>query len=195
MLHIVTPTAALFEGVEHSCTVGQQPCHQANADHKEDIGVPTYVTGLSGRSIMQSWHIRAGQSLSGSSSSIPHAQQPLSSNLLHFSQSYGLPRRQQKQRLLGLSGVDPSSTRPAAGISTNAHRTAVYVQQRPSSTQEHLNHTQHSSHHHRQLKDDGSLKVGLLTVEQQQLLLERSSTRHGPCVCFQRPLVSMYGLR
>jgi hypothetical protein len=26
-------------------------------------------------------------------------------------------------------------------------------------------------------------------------LLERSSTRHGPCVCFQRPLVSMYGLR
>lgn len=179
----MTAAAALIEGVEHSCTVGQQPCHQANADHKTHIELLIYVTGPLGgrRDIMQSWHIRAGQSsLSCSLASISHAQQPLSSSILHFTRSYGVPRSQQKQRLLGLSGVDPSSTRSAAGISTNAHRTAVSLQQRPPSTQEHLNHTHHSSHHHRQLKDDGSLKVGLLTVEQQQLLLVRSSMPYGP---------------
>lgn len=190
----MTAAAALIEGVEHSCTVGQQPCHQANADHKEHISGLTHVTGLSrrSRSIMQSWHIRAGQSSSCSLASIPHAQQPLASNLLQFALSYGVPRRQQKQRLLGLSGVDPSSTRHAAGISTNAHRTAVALQQRPTNTQEHLNHTHHSSHHHRQLKDDGSLKVGLLTVEQQQLLLDCSRMRYGPCIRFRRPLICIY---
>jgi hypothetical protein len=54
----------------------------------------------------------------------------------------------------------------------------VSLQQRPPSTQEHLNHTHHSSHHHRQLKDDGSLKIIMLLSLSLTLLLIPWVSRH-----------------
>lgn len=69
---------------------------------------------------------------------------------------------QQRQRLLGLTRVEPSST---SSTSTNAHRSAVSLHQRQGGSPDHSHHGQHVSHHHRQLRDDGSLKVRLATVE------------------------------
>jgi len=111
---------------------------------------------------MQCWHRRAGTvghgALSSGSWSISQPQLTLSRQPLHISKRHGMHSSQQKQRMLGFSGADPSSTKPSSGVATNAHRTAVSLQQRPRHTQEHSNHGH--NHHHRQLKDDGSLKVG-----------------------------------
>jgi hypothetical protein len=68
---------------------------------------------------------------------------------------------QQRQRLLGLTRVEPSST---SSTSTNAHRSAVSLHQRQGGSPDHSHHGQHVIHHHRQLRDDGSLKVRLATV-------------------------------
>lgn len=111
---------------------------------------------------MQTIHKRGLHgAVSCGSLTVSHSQLHFSNKYIRLGRSTGGLGGQQKQRLLGLSGVDPSSTKSSSGISTNAHRTAVSLHQRSSSPPDHLHHNQHSSHHHRQLRDEGSLKVGL----------------------------------
>jgi hypothetical protein len=114
-------------------------------------------------SSMHTIHRRALHgALSCGSLTVSHSQLPPLNNHQYVGLSRGGLSGQQKQRLL--SGVDPSSTKSCPGISTNAHRTAVSLHQRQNSSPEHGHHNQHSTHHHRQLRDDGSLKVGHKSV-------------------------------